>query len=1052
MKCIALLILLTLRAAGSPLGILLTSIAKDQGERRLHAKCSELEKSLKASIESNEFVELDPTKPTEQKSLNTFKLKCVNDYKIDVNLVIDSYSTQFELEMEKEKTPKDNDEKAAIDNFCYEFRSRFGENGYTFYECLEVTVEEGATGDAAAAPYAAVIDIEMKKMIKYIKDSIKSRTKISHVVGFTKALFAAELGTEVKVEELGDAKEKQVDDGRLLVVSNPKTGMQFEYSVNFQNDNSVLLRLRSRLGTKEIIISRFREDGSSNDEEIQKVLAAAYESEVKHFLAELVKQTKEGTVESIGLPAFVKLVHTHLQDETADVPATKDGTGEKDILALDFQKTLARPPVSLDTLEDTSSSNGSGFESITPYHFFGILASDSNNKGLNFGPFFDRPKASKIQISLNELFCGQLSEPCTVDKPREKNPQVTEAIFNSVATAGSHLNANFKNSIELAYLIPQTYRLLFVKIWEIQTNFFDGFLIRYLTQFSSSEFLIPNAESAEIKGLVDRITSDVITHYYQMLKATLDGKKTAYDIAKMWNIAIGIVKYFNSLTAGPKLCIHNEDSTFNVVLVVIANETPDAEKPICPAKDMLLANKEDVKVFAVTSNEGNGKFYVQFWGAQMSAKLAQSSMIRFEVNRSYEYDFDQVLKGMIIGAVSRSHYPESTPPAVQLTAESFHKAETGEEAEDDSLSIEVLSPSQVHKVETKIGGQTDVTTVTEQKTRIEETEKTIENTVEIKKDTKVVIEDPVENKQQGSQQENNQNDAELQKEPVDKKETPIVQNDAQEQVLANQQETNGGTGNQGENKENVVDPAQNGNNESEVKKEDELKNGQEVLNGQQNDQPQVEQTGETPELKSVNQGGIKTEQQNENLQGTTNTENVVEENGQQLAKEPENKQKTEQEITQDQNFESGNDNEKKKKEMVVTDNEIQNMTPEEKEQIVNGGTQNLPVEQNGQIDNREQPVDGEKKVVTVVNDNEGANQQQPVKDEGENKNSEPHIKKDVIFGEEQERQGENKNKEAENTLQNGDSNMRRTRRLSTADTSLRTSSRRLRIKTTRQIV
>jgi len=103
--------------------------------------------------------------------------------------------------------------------------------------------------------------------------------------------------------------------------------------------------------------------------------------------------------------------------------------------------------------------------------------------------------------------------------------------------------------IEMVYSLDEIYRLLLVKVWEIDTSIFKGSIAQFKAQFFFFEYVIPMSDEETISKLLNYITDNVLDHYAQTVSDTHSqtSKSTEYTIDSL-KTEIGLALRNNKIT------------------------------------------------------------------------------------------------------------------------------------------------------------------------------------------------------------------------------------------------------------------------------------------------------------------------------------------------------------------------------------------------------------------------------------------------------------------------------------------------------------------------
>ena len=417
------------------------------------------------------------------------------------------------------------------------------------------------------------------------------------------------------------------------------------------------MRLKTKLGYKEISISRFKgnEHADLSDDDY---IVTQYGAELKFFLNKVLvlEETAEKKVRSVSLPVFALLIDYHLQQEILDIKETTEGTRTNDLVFLDFEKVKNRNPLELDTFHEENISEIGTFDSLTPTQCFGALNENPLSK-FNFGPFFGPSFTGEtIMLKDDTILCSVSESPCTLQKFTEEKKKKEEAVpqenlktfnpilFKKLQTQVSQIGKNQKNYVEMAYLIPNIYRLIFLKVMEIETRFFDGYLLRISNQFTKSEFFIPNGEFEQVRQLVNDIVSGSINHYYRMIEATWFSKISIFDWKDIERFETELIDMLNVEREKDEAieCKKNEEKEpVNQNLRNIS----------CKKKSVPESNFK--KVISIQNKGVNWK--VKVMSSSGFGEHKKQASVTFDVRKRYDYDFRTVLIKFIDDIVKKNY-------------------------------------------------------------------------------------------------------------------------------------------------------------------------------------------------------------------------------------------------------------------------------------------------------------------------------------------------------------------------------------------------------------
>lgn len=741
-------------AKTSPFGILLTSFKKNDQRRRLlqEFQCqkfksqidqqiklitdnqNELEKSENQSLENKDELKKVPNEIVKDlfhssSASRKIELQCFREKELTIEVEINNYKTHFEMQIivpkQLLKDPLKPDENQNI--LCYQFKSFFGENNYSYFECVETEPTDESKGDELEFnKFLEIISTEVKKMLRYIESRLTNSLKLVDV-----QMFVVDLISEKFEKKFEDPKP---ENANLEIIKNypvEKKDLDLLLKIVLWNENTILMSLESKTQKREFFVPRFGLESTETGEIIVKFqkatyLSKQYRAELESFFNDLVEKE---SAKIVSFPMFIKLVDNYAQ-LTAIRPKKEENseTSETGFISLEPKELWSRKPVDFDSFSPLSSGGISSFENIHPSDCIGSLPEALNNDDVVFfGDFFGSLEVSKFALTQKQVTkCSDEDKKCNLINVEVKKTINEELYANTQKILETFdIDQNLpKNYVELAYLIPEIHRLVFIKVWMIESNFFEGFLVKFSHQFTKSEFLIPAASLEQTTNIVELIEKEIYYHYYKMIHATMDSKPISVDIdtLRKW-VDDSVVKLNEELTQinaertenkiNKKLCTATKDEVQSILVFSHTfEENSENGNSDCPSETTTARldkiNKSS-RVFQIDEISKEKGYILKLYPGENDKFGIDNAFTTFEIKPRYEYNFEEVFQGFLTRNALKM-YGVKKDEKIEIFGNMFGKAAVNNDvvnSQIESKDNEIISDSIDDGTKSKIESQND---------------------------------------------------------------------------------------------------------------------------------------------------------------------------------------------------------------------------------------------------------------------------------------------------------------------------------------------------------
>ena len=486
--------------------------------------------------------------------------------------------------------------------------------------------------------------------IVFLKD------KIIEIIKKTQTSVAKLIDEVVESREI----EKQGNDKQIhLNVYNPDRTWEFNVNVQLRDFTMILLQLSSGSDILEIAIDRINFETRDFSVELNIQLGnwfnLNYQKEISEFVKRIVTVNSESSDFSqnghTSFSSFIGHFDNFIQNKVkTDIlfsfgktagPKTDKIESLSGSILLNVEELKSRPVInaamSLDGEFDILSQVD---EAYSPYNFLAVCVTQAQSQlDVDFGSFFGSFPANLVALSVPCLAVSSIKKNAQITDRNEQKDELTKNLVAQMTNKQTKLET--PNKIELAYFFESLWRILYVKIWHFENGFFEGFLIKFTTQFFTAEFFVPNAPLANLAGFSQDLIQQVMVHYQSSIQASIKPVASNIDLFSFPKILFDSISQINkekTIKVKFNLCQLTQNQ---LVLHFLRVPFEDKTDNINECTSEQSKNEEIVSVsFPADTND----FSVTIYSKDMMNKHKKSTKITYTMQKETKFDSISVLK------------------------------------------------------------------------------------------------------------------------------------------------------------------------------------------------------------------------------------------------------------------------------------------------------------------------------------------------------------------------------------------------------------------------